>query len=343
MRASMSTSRRGVRSPQTEASAPRQQTWMPEMSLSQGLDGRSRSGRVTAALAHDLLTRKPGDRLPTLAEYARRYGVGNGSVDKALRVLQDHQAVRIEARGHLGSFIVASDPGALWAASGRGAIVGAVPRPSSTEFEGIMAGLAASFANAGAAFTPLFISGSRQRLAALLDERAHFTILSEHAAHQAMREVPVRIARALKPESYYPEGSIVIVARPGLDDPQQAQRVAIDLTSHDHEALTRTQFGSRSFVDVPYPTIPDRLADGAIDAAVWHRTSRSTLTSAAGWRLHPVATLATQAALQAMSRGVVVTRAGDSGMQAVLETIIDPTLIELAQAEARDGYLPAER
>lgn len=310
--------------------------------MTRELDGRSRSGRATAALARDLLTREVGDRLPTIAEYARRLGVGNGSIDKSLHLLQDHGAIQIETRGHLGSFLQARDIAALWTASGANPVVAAVPRPTSLEFEGLVAGLLATFARSHIPLTPLLIAGSRHRISALLGGGVHFTVVSEFAAIQAMRDHPVTIAVRLGEESFYPAGSIVIVTRPDLADPQAAERVAIDLSSYDHETLTRTQFGNRSFVDVPYPLIPDRLADGTVDAAVWHHTSRSALGAMVRWRLHPVELPVTQDVVQWMARGVIVARAGDGEVRAVLATAVDPATISVVQGEVRAGrHLPA--
>lgn len=305
------------------------------------LDGRSRSGRATAELARDLLTREVGDRLPTISEYARRLGVGNGSIDKSLRLLQDHGAIQIEARGHLGSFVQARDIAGLWSASGGSPFEAAVPRPTSLEFEGLVAGLLAAFARNRIPLTPLFISGSRRRLELLLDGRVQFTVVSEFAANQAMREHPVTIAVRLSDESYYPAGSILIITRSDLDHPQAAEKVAIDLSSHDHETLTRTQFGNRPIVDVPYSLIPDRVADGSVDAAVWHRTSRSALGGAAHLRFHPVDHPTTQDALRRMARGVIVARADDRETLAVLAAVVDPAAVGVVQSEVRGGrYVP---
>ena len=303
-------------------------------------DGWSRSGQVTAALAQDLLTRKPGDRLPTIADYARRFRAGHGSIEKAVRLLEERQAVHVEARGHLGTFLIDRDVGALWSASGGQAMLGAVPRPLSFEIEGLVAGLVRSFAQRAIPFTPLFLSGSRQRVTALLAGRVHFVVISADGGDRAAREHPVTVVAALQPASYYPDDSIVVLTRSDLADPDQAERIAIDLGSYDHEILTRSQFGDRvdvEYVDVPYDLIPDRLADRMVDAAVWHRASRSTLVNAARWRLHPVATAETRALQGAMTRGVVLARADDVPVQAVLAATIDPEIIAAAQADARAG------
>jgi hypothetical protein len=305
-----------------------------------GLDGRSRSGRVTAALARDLLARKPGDRLPTIAEYARRFGAGNGSIDKALRLLHEHRAVHVEARGHLGTFLVARDVGALWTASGGNAIIGAIPRPLSFEIEGLAAGLVTTFARSGIAFTPLSLSGSRQRVAALLNRRVHFIVISADGGERAALEHPVRVVRVLYPTSYYPDDSLVVLTRSDLADPNLARRIAIDLGSYDHDVLTRTQFAGREdveYVDVPYDLIPDRLADRTVDAAVWHRASRSTVVNAEHWRLHPVVTLETKVLQGAMTQAVILARADDEPICAVLEATIDSEIIAAAQADARAG------
>jgi len=182
------------------------------------LEVRSRAGQVTAVLARDLLVRKPGDRLPTIADYARRFGAGNGSVDKALRVLHEHGAVQVEARGHLGSFIVRSNPGVLWTVSGGGPIVGALPRPNSIPFEGLVAGLVATFSRTGIPFTPLFVSGGRQRIASLALGRVHFIVLSEVAAARVGMDHQAESVCTLFPESFYPSESIVVLSRAELAD-----------------------------------------------------------------------------------------------------------------------------
>lgn len=46
-----------------------------------------------------------GDRVPTVTELESMLHISRGTIQNALRTLQEEKAVRIESRGHLGSFM----------------------------------------------------------------------------------------------------------------------------------------------------------------------------------------------------------------------------------------------
>ena len=61
--------------------------------------GVSRNLMTVQLVARDLLTRGPGDRIPTALQYQHLTGVGSGTVQKALRTLQSTGAVSLRSRG----------------------------------------------------------------------------------------------------------------------------------------------------------------------------------------------------------------------------------------------------
>ena len=60
-------------------------------------------------LAKEFLTKEEGDRINTVAEYAEKYSLARGTVQSALKFLCEQEAVAIDRRGHLGSFLTKID------------------------------------------------------------------------------------------------------------------------------------------------------------------------------------------------------------------------------------------
>ena len=76
-----------------------------------------KTGIAVNRLAQDLLTRKKGDRIPSISEYQEKFGVSRGTVQNSLNYLKERQAVSLVSRGHMGTFIMGRH---LKAASGTG-------------------------------------------------------------------------------------------------------------------------------------------------------------------------------------------------------------------------------
>lgn len=118
-----------------------------------GLDERfltrnAHAARQLAALLIRQGAHGAGARLPRVRDVAELLGVGNGTVQSALRLLEEAGAIKTVARGHLGTFLVGSDRAALWRLSGLGAVQAAMPLPHSRRFEGLATGLRAAFEEA---------------------------------------------------------------------------------------------------------------------------------------------------------------------------------------------------
>lgn len=184
-----------------------------------GLDERflTRNGHAARQLAALLIRQGAhgaGARLPRVRDVAELLGVGNGTVQSALRLLEEAGAIKTVARGHLGTFLVGSDRAALWRLSGLGAVQAAMPLPHSRRFEGLATGLRAAFEEAGAPFALTFLRGAAARLAALAEGRAELAVLSRFAADRLTGRQPVELIADLGPGTYV--GAHALVLRPGV-------------------------------------------------------------------------------------------------------------------------------
>lgn len=97
----------------------------------------SKNGRVTMLLARELLAHNEGDRIKTIGEYAGYFDTGRGTVQSALRFLQDSGAISLESKGHLGTYILMLNYKNLWEISDPGVIMGVMPLPYSKRYEGL--------------------------------------------------------------------------------------------------------------------------------------------------------------------------------------------------------------
>ncbi|MES9619418.1 GntR family transcriptional regulator YhfZ [Streptomyces tuirus] len=237
-----------------------------------GTDERflTRNGLAARQLAVLLLGQKEDTRLPRVRDLAQRLGVGNGTVQAALQLLEESGAIETVARGHLGTFLVRSDRAVLWRLSGLGTLLASMPLPYSRRYEGLATGLRAAFEEAGAPFAITFMRGAGTRAAALIEGKADLVVLSRFAADRLVEQHPVELVADLGPATYV--GAHGLLLRHGADPDAAGLRVAVDSASEDQRMLTERAFAGRevTWVEASYMQLPDLFARGDVDATVWN-------------------------------------------------------------------------
>lgn len=240
----------------------------------------SSNQRAVQLVALDVLRRHPGERLPTSLQYQELLGVGSGTVQKALRLLEGTGAAEFRSHGHQGTFAVRRHFGQLWAIAELGVIRGAMPLPDSREGAGLATGLREQADLLRMPLQLRFMHGSTHRLRAILEDRVDFAILSAGAALSARTAFAEErwVEEDLGPHSYYSEGSLILIIRPGLGRSarKSIRTVGVDHDSHDHTQLTSAEFPGANgyrYQEVAYPDLLAAVAERRVDAAVWHRTT----------------------------------------------------------------------
>ncbi|RLV57015.1 GntR family transcriptional regulator [Aeromicrobium phragmitis] len=228
----------------------------------------SKAGAVAHQLAVELSSAAPGDRMATVQELSERHGVGKGTVQAALALLEEAGAVRIRPRGKLGTFIAEIDHSLIWELAGGQSVSVAMPLPYSRRYEGLATGLHAAFGRAGVPLTLMFVRGSIDRARALQQERADFAVMSRFSAEA---EPGVEIVHDFGPHTYVGAHGLVVVEGRDPDDPDL--RVAVDPASVDQRELTMARFPDlppERRVEVSYNQLTRYFAEGLVDATVWN-------------------------------------------------------------------------
>lgn len=299
-------------------------------------DLRSRNLRSVQLLALDMLGRSIGNRLPTTIEYQKELGVGSGTVQKALAILENSGAVTLTRHGHLGTRLVEQDEGMLWSMSGRGQIRLVLHPPGAIDGFGLLQGLHAEFEKFSVPLDVQYMQGAEARAEMVADSRVDATILSKSAADSLRRPLRRKLRTVeLGSEIYYAPGSLVVVRR--ADGPKKPRklRIAIDRSSHDHEVLTEAEFppaAKHVYVDCPYTEVLTALLEERIDAAVWHSTLLPVPLSAMGITETPVTSAEAGGELESVSTAVLVMRRDDMALGHLVERL-DVSVVVESQAK----------
>lgn len=297
----------------------------------------TRHGRAARRLAALLLNHDEDTRLPRLRDLAEELGVGNGTAQAALRLLEESGAIETVARGHLGTFLLRTDRTTLWRLTGLGTLLAAMPLPHSPRHEGLATGLRAAFEETGAPFAITFQRGAASRVAALLEGEVDLAVLSRFAADQLMAEHPLELLADLGRGSY--AGAHGLILRHGVELDFSGLRVAIDYDSEDLRTLTERTFADRSdvhWVETSPVGLRDLFERGDVDAAVWNLDeARQRLGPAVA--VLPLADEATRGVAPGNSSATVVGRSGSSRALETVRPALDLSAVTAVQGEVLRG------
>ena len=232
----------------------------------------SQQGKVVIAISKIFLNCKPGDKIERYQDYAARFQVGVGTVQAALKYLQDVEAINLSSKGHLGTFIADINYPQLCALAGQDVIVGGMPLPYSRRYEGLATGLNKAFSDANLGINLLFCRGSMNRIKTLVQGRYDFILLSKYACDSA-------IARGWKIKSIFELGIETYVGRHELflrDSSksfiEDGMKIGIDPDSIDQINLCKeiTKDMKVEFVEISYMNFRTAMQENQIDATIWN-------------------------------------------------------------------------
>ncbi|MFD1428550.1 hypothetical protein JOD24_001680 [Kroppenstedtia sanguinis] len=232
----------------------------------------TKNGRVAQQIAVQLLPLKKGEKLPRVDDFVRAFNAARGTIQGGLRLLEEMSAVRLESRGHLGTFLVDKDQSLLWKIADRGALVAAMPLPYSRRYEGLATGLVQSFEEMKLPFTIAYMRGADSRIDALRSRRIDFAIVSRWAAEQACRQYDDLSLYKLLGEKTYVGRHGVLFADQTQTQIEPGMRIGIDPSSPDQRDLTYAECEGLDvhWVEVNYMQLFNQLESGQIDVAIWN-------------------------------------------------------------------------
>ena len=290
-------------------------------------------------LAQDLLCRGEGERIPSISEYQQMLGVSRGTVQNCLTYLKENGAVSLVSRGHLGTFVEKLDYPRLQACSFKQELLGAMPLPYSTCYQGLATALYRAFSPLS--FNLVYVRGAESRLRLIRTGVCQFVVCSRFAAQEAIRSgEDIQILMDLGPESYL-SSHVLVMRDPRARCLEKGMKVAYDKASLDHRYITEHVCAGIDGIHL----VPMRahhtvaaIRNGEIDAGVWN-LDEIRESGYDGLNLLPLDRFVD---VTPFSSAVLVIRAGEKTLGKLLSCYAEPQLLRTVQKDVQEGKLPAD-
>lgn len=297
----------------------------------------NKEGMVTRRVALELCSVAPGERIPTVTALEKSCEASRGNVQKALANLKEQGAVQLEAHGQNGTTLNSIDYLVLARLCGCDHLVGVMPLPYTSRYEGLATSLFTLLNVEGIRSFITFLRGSEARIQTLLDGFVNYAVMSRMAYDDyAGRGYPIKVALECSPLTYV--GRHVLLARDSNRTNWAGARVGIDESSVDQSCLTRRYFADADvqYVPVQYTHIVDMLLTGELDTGIWNEDD--VHVRASGLVRIP---LDEDAAQDTNTRAVVVTRSDDALTRRIVNALLDREKVEGIQRQVMGGDLVA--
>lgn len=203
---------------------------------------------------------QPGSRVPTVSEYTEESRFSRGTIQNALQFLKDKQAIVLESKGHLGSYILEINYQILWACTELGTLTGAMPLPYSKLYEGLATGIYAAAERYGGQHEYCLCQRGKHALIYCCED-FDYVITSEFAAQAAKKEgLPIKKCLTFGRGTYLSE-HVILFAEAGKTAIESGMKVGVDQTSIDMQYLTQQLCAQQQveFVHMPYNQIVNQI------------------------------------------------------------------------------------
>ena len=310
------------------------------MTLGEQVDRKlmTKQGYVARTLARHLIGMESGARVPGVTEIARDSGVGYGTVQEAMHLLEDIGAATFRRRGAQGTVLEEARAGSLWFVANVGHFVGSLPMPYSRRYEGLATGLHSLLNEAGIPVSLSYMRGGIRRLEALLKGGSNFAITSLFTARVFEEEHPgtLRVVVDLGPRSYVTEHQ-VILADPEKSGIEPGMKVGIDRDSADQARITEMELsaleGEVRLMPMTYTQVLRELGAGRLDAAVWN----SEDVNGTAFKIVPLMSPEAQALSGTNTVAAISVRADDEFSARVAQSSLDQGRLLKVQRAVLDG------
>lgn len=232
----------------------------------------TKKGILLQKVSEELLFIEVNERLPKIGDFAAKFHVGRGTVQTVLKKLEDENCIKLEARGHLGTFLRYKNISDLLRFSGANQITGVMPLPYSKKYEGLATGITSQFEQLGISLNIAFMRGSKPRLHGVKDGRYDFALVSKFSAIEEMKKDRLlKIALEFGAKTYVSEHA-VIFSDPDKKQITDGMKVGIDSFSTDQQILTNAEVQGLDieYLEFNYMHLLQHLKAQTVDAMIWN-------------------------------------------------------------------------
>lgn len=296
----------------------------------------TREASTTRNVAMCICNVCPGEKIPTVSELVDECASSRGNVQKALVNLCKAGAVELEPHGQKGTILISIDYLKLAAICGRAHMIGAMPLPYTSRYEGLATSLFTLLNTDGVRSFITFQRGSEARIQTLIDGATDYCVMSSLAFESYVtRGYPVELALDCGPFSYV--GCHAVFTKEKDRSDWTGARIGIDTSSVDQTTLTRRYFANYDvdYIPVQYMNILDMVRSGELDAGVWNEDDlRVDMSDLAVHRIDVSQT-------EENTHAAIVVKKGDGLTRQILRALVNVDGLRSLQQLVMDGKMTA--
>lgn len=215
-----------------------------------------------------------GDKVPTFEELSKEIGVACGTVQNSIKVLLNEEAIKLQSRGHLGTFLIKKNTKKLVVFADIRFLVGAMSLPYSRVYEGLATGIIATMKNKyDIPVNMTYMREATERIKMLNKGVFDFVILSKGSAINAIvNGSPIKIVIDFGEKTYL-SAHVLAFGNDKNNEVKDGMRVGVATNSKSQSGWTKMVCGNKNvtYIEMEYDEIIPALKNGNIDVTVWNK------------------------------------------------------------------------
>ena len=227
-------------------------------------------GVTIEKLALDLLSKNVGDRIQPISQYQEDFAVSRGTIQNAIRYLEEAGAVNLTHHGHQGTYIAGLDYGKLQENCLRKGLMGIMPLPYSATYEGFATAIYEQLKDLR--FNMAYARGAAGRIDLVVSGAYQFAVSSQYAAEYAIDSgKEIEVVLNFGTGSFLSQ-HVLLLRDVTMDGIVDGMRVAYDSDSLDQSKITQNLVKGKKveLVGIRTQQTIAALRAGIIDAGVWN-------------------------------------------------------------------------
>ena len=289
-------------------------------------------------IAQDFMGRERGDRIPSISEYQAHLQVARGTIQNALNYLKDERAIVLRNRGTLGTYIEHIDYSKLQQACIIKSILGIMPLPYSSNYQGIATALYDALSELDCNLA--YVRGSEERIRMVEQGVYQFALCSQAAAEKMIADgSKIKVVLNFGKESYLTK-HVLLLRDPKANGVEDGMRIAYDKSSLDQRMLIYTLTKKKKnirYIDIRSHQTITAIAEDRIDAGVWNYDE---IVEGNYKDLHMIS-LDNFEETDEFNRAVLIIRRGEDAVEQILMKYIDVNKVHDIQELVRQGKIIA--
>lgn len=232
----------------------------------------NKNASTVIKLAKVFLFVNEGERIPTYEQLANDFKVARGTIQLSMRLLEHRGAIKLRARGHLGTFLIEKDMSLLLELADYGLIYGAMTLPSTRENQGLATAIITEVASQYGVIVNLsYTPRPERRMEMLVNGRCDFVVTSKYYYEKGLRDgLPIELCIDLGPHSYRNE-FVIAFNQEHKTEIENGMKVAYATNGKLQNRLTDELCENKDVTYIPLTLdeIIPALTNNIVDATVW--------------------------------------------------------------------------